>query len=185
MPREFGPALHIAGNSLFNFRGISVVNHFRLSSIALFIICMSMACFGHSADPKGAMQHQAHPLSLVLIKSTLTSVNHGNITGNYTVLRELGSARFKQEHTPADLATAFAALRGQKVDLSPVLVNSPELIREPFQDENGRLHFEGYCHLVTHRVHFHLVYETLAHGWLIDDISIGIMPINPHVASTR
>ena len=125
MPREFEPVLHIAGSSPFNFRVKNLANHLRLKSMGFFVVCMSLACLGHSADPTDPTQHQTHPLSLVLIKSTLTAVNHGNITGNYTVLRELGSARFKQQHTPADLATAFASLRGQKVDLSPILVTSP------------------------------------------------------------
>ncbi len=154
--------------------------------IGIVITCVSSGAEPqHPQHPQHVAQQQNHPLSLVLIKSTLTAVNHGNITGNYTVLRELGSARFKQRHTPADLATSFAALRGQKVDLSPVLVNSPELIKQPFHDADGRLHFEGYCHLVSHRVHFHLIYETLSHGWLIDHIAIGIMPVNQHAANAR
>jgi hypothetical protein len=158
---------------------------FSWQRIAVGWLCIAITCAADSAETEDVAYQQTHPVSLVLIKSTLTALNHGNITGNYTVLRELGSARFKQRHAAADLATSFAALRGQKVDLSPVLVNSPELIKQPFQDQDGRLHLEGYCHLVTHRVHFHLVYETLSHGWLIDHIAIGITPVNQHAANAR
>jgi len=125
-------------------------------------------------------------LSMILIKSTLTAVNHGNITGNYTVLRELGSPEFKGNYTAADLATSFAPLRSQKVDLSPVLLVTPHLTKPPNEDELGRLHLEGHCGLVNQqRVNFHLVYRTLPHGWLIEHISIGVSNEQEQVSLAR
>ena len=38
----------------------------------------------------------------------LIAVNHGNLTGNYTVLRDLGSDRFRQQNDAARLAAVFA-----------------------------------------------------------------------------
>ena len=154
-----------------------------------FIVCSLSLMVSESAQCNpaavGGPEH-VRVLSLILIKSTLTAVNHGNITGNYTVLRELGSPKFKENYTAADLATSFTPLRSQKVDLSPVLLVTPHLIKPPEEDKMGRLHLEGYCGLVNQqRVNFHLVYRTLPHGWLIEHISIGIATNQQQVSLAR
>jgi hypothetical protein len=146
----------------------------------LFLIPLLLASLisTESASGQNANPSSLHPLSLVLIKSTLTAVNHGNITGNYAVLRELGSPQFRQQNKAADLAATFAELRQQRLDLSPILVSDPQLTRQPVQDAEGRLHLEGICPLAQLAVRFHLVYQTVPQGWLIDQISIQIVSQN-------
>ena len=39
----------------------------------------------------------------ILIKNTLAALNHANLTGNYTVLRDLGAPGFSQANTAARL----------------------------------------------------------------------------------
>ena len=159
------------------------MNTGRILRLAFFLVAIApIGISSRAAEQASVTQESQHALCLVLIKSTLTAVNHGNITGNYAVLRELGSAQFKQQFTPADLATSFSKLRSQKVDLSPILVKTPEFSKKPYNDEVGRLHLEGYFYLGTHHVHFHLVYKTLSHGWLIDHITIGMMAEPQHAA---
>jgi len=155
-------------------------------SLILAVIAVGVACPIYSEDGPVDSARHIQLLSSVLIKSTLTAVNHGNITGNYAVLRELGSPVFKENYTAADLATSFAALRRQKVDLSPVLLVTPQLIKPPFQDQEGRLHLEGYCHLLNQqRVEFHLVYQTVSSGWLIEHIAIGVNPVVRQASDVR
>jgi hypothetical protein len=77
-------------------------------------------------------------------------------------------------------------LRQQKVDLSPVLLVMPQLIKSPFQDQEGRLHLEGYCNLLNQqRVEFHLVYQTVASGWLIEHIAVGVNPVIQQASNVR
>ena len=38
---------------------------------------------------------------MILIRSTLLAANHANLTGNYTVLRELGTPDFQQTNNSA------------------------------------------------------------------------------------
>jgi hypothetical protein len=45
---------------------------------------------------------------IILIRSTLLALDHANKTGNYTVLRDLGSPGF-QTNTDARLAEIFAS----------------------------------------------------------------------------
>ena len=80
----------------------------------------------------------------ILLRTTLIALNHANRTGNYAVLRDLGTPEFKTTYTPADLAAAFAKIREQKVDLSPIAVVDP-VYKTPIPiDEKGVLKIDGH-----------------------------------------
>src|SRR5215813_12361296 len=54
---------------------------------------------------------------LILIRSTLLALDHANKTGNYTVLRDLGSLGWSQGNSDARLAEIFVGLRRDNIDL--------------------------------------------------------------------
>src|SRR2546429_4997849 len=56
---------------------------------------------------------------LILIRSALLALDQANKTGNYTVLRDLGSPDF-QANSAARLAEIFAQQRRDNIDLSGV-----------------------------------------------------------------
>jgi hypothetical protein len=62
---------------------------------------------------------------LILIRSTLLALDQANKTGNYTVLRDLGSPGF-HSNTAARLAEIFAAQRKDNIDLSGTAVLDPQ-----------------------------------------------------------
>ena len=117
-------------------------------------------------------------VQLMLIRNALTLVNHGNLTGNYTVLRDLASDRFRQRNTAADLAATFANLRQQKLDLSPVLVIQPQLTQPPAIAE-GRLTLVGQFPTRPQGVQFALAFQPVGGGWMIDEVSLRISPNEP------
>ena len=51
------------------------------------------------------------PETAQLVWTTLIAVHHANLTGNYSVLRELGAPAFQQNNDPAKLAQIFARVR--------------------------------------------------------------------------
>jgi hypothetical protein len=112
---------------------------------------------------------------LMLIRNTLTLVNHGNLTGNYTVLRDLSTAQFRQRNTAADLAATFANLRQQKLDLSPVLVIQPQLT-QPAEIVDGRMHLAGVFPTRPQAVQFSLAFQQVEAGWMIDEVSLRVAP---------
>jgi hypothetical protein len=122
------------------------------------------------------------PAQLMLIRNTLALVNHGNLTGNYTVLRDLASARFRERNTAADLAATFAGLREQKLDLSPVLVIQPQLARPP-ELVGDRLQFAGVFPTQPQAVQFALAFQQVAGGWMIDEISLRVAPLEVRSAA--
>ena len=84
---------------------------------------------------------------LMLVRSTLLALDHGNKTGNYTVLRDLGAPGF-QVNTAAKLAEIFAKQRGDKLDISGVAVIDPQLSLLP-QIEPRRPMMPGTSGLVV------------------------------------
>ena len=66
---------------------------------------------------------------LILIRTTLIALNQANITGDYSILREIGSPGFRQANNPAQLAEIFTDLRSRKIDLSPIAVVEPKVER--------------------------------------------------------
>src|SRR6516164_6355559 len=66
---------------------------------------------------------------ITLIKSTIMAVQHANQTGNYSVLRDLGSPVFRECFDQARLTAVFANLRSRGVSLSPVLFLAPNLTK--------------------------------------------------------
>jgi len=126
------------------------------------------------------------PGQVMLIKNTIVAVNHGNLTGNYTVLRDLASARFREQNTAADLAITFANLRQQQLDLSPILVAEPQLTQKPAEDQfRDRLQLVGYFATLPQAVRFALIFQHIRGGWVIDEISVAIAPIESVVQTQR
>ena len=115
----------------------------------------------------------------MLIKNALTAVNHGNLTGNYTVLRDLGSERFRQQNDAAKLAAAFANQRAQHFDLSPILLLEPAITGRSADEISGRVQLAGSFATTPHAVHFSCIFQRTDRGWCIDEIAIGLQPPAP------
>lgn len=114
----------------------------------------------------------------ILIKNTLVAVNQGNLTGNFTVLRDLSSPGFRARNSAGDLATIFQTIRQKKVDLSPVVTLEP-VIAPPRVTKEGLLMLEGYFASQPLRINFQLAYLKDANGgWMIDAVSVGVAPAN-------
>lgn len=92
-------------------------------------------------DQPAAVQTEPPPaaFSEMLIKNTLVALNQANLTGNYSVLRELGSPQFQANNSTAKLAEVFAQLRGQGLDMSGIVLLKPELRGVNRRDNQLRL----------------------------------------------
>jgi len=101
---------------------------------------------------------------LILIRSALLALDQANKTGNYTVLRDLGSPDF-QANSAAQLAEIFAKHRHDNVDLSGVAVIDPQLTLLPQIEANGMMHMAGFFPSVPTQVNFELVYAPVNRQW--------------------
>jgi hypothetical protein len=84
---------------------------------------------------------------LILIRSTLLALDQANKTGNYTVLRDLGSPNF-QANSAARLAEIFAQQRKDNVDLSGIAVIDPQLTLTLQRKRTG-----GSQHVTVKHIH--------------------------------
>jgi len=101
---------------------------------------------------------------LILIRSALLALDQANKTGNYTVLRDLGSPEF-QANSAAQLAEIFAQQRRDNIDLSGVAVIDPQLTLLPQIEANGMMHMTGFFPSVPTQVNFELVYAAVNGRW--------------------
>jgi hypothetical protein len=108
---------------------------------------------------------------LILIRETLLALDQANKTGNYTVLRDLGSPDF-QANTAALLAEIFAQQRRDNVDLSGVAVIDPQLTLLPQIEANGMMHMAGFFPSVPTQVNFELAYAPVNGRWRLFALSV-------------
>lgn len=148
--------------------------------VALLILTSPAQAQAPDAKAGAALEVQAQKLPdsfklNMMIRSTVIAVNQANQTNNYTVLRDLGSPRFKEANSAEKLSKVFEALRKTKFDLAPVLFFTPKLL-EPPRTENGMLRLAGYFDTVPQRVSFDMLFEDIKGDWLIFGLNIATVP---------
>ena len=75
----------------------------------------------------------------VLLRTTVVALDQANVTGNYSVLRDLGDTPFQNNYTQSALADMFRAFREQQVSLGAVVLFDAELDASPQLTEDGYL----------------------------------------------
>jgi hypothetical protein len=125
--------------------------------------------------PPGARPPKPAPIDrdgvLILIRSTLFALDHANKTGNYTVLRDLGSPGFRT-NTAARLAEIFAPQRKDNIDLSGIAVLDPQLTMLPQIEANGMMHMAGFFPSGPTQVNFELAYMPVDRQWRLFGMSV-------------
>jgi len=109
---------------------------------------------------------------VILIRSTLLSLNDALRTGNYTVLRDLASPSFRETNNAGRLHEIFSGLSAQRVDLAAVAIVTPKLPQAPSIDQSKRLHIAGYFPGEPVQLNFELVFEVVANQWRVYGISV-------------
>lgn len=123
------------------------------------------------------------PKLRLLIYTTLIAINQANLTGNYSVVRDLAAPGFREANSAARLAEIFAALRQRNLDLSPILLLDPKLVRPPAFMDNGFLRLSGFFPSTPEQVNFDLAFQPVGGRWLLFGIAINTGPAPNAVAS--
>ena len=108
-----------------------------------------------------------------LVRSTMIALNHANITGNYTVLRDLGSSDFRSENTAARLSEIFRAFRDANISLADTVLLDPRLVGSPSLTKTGELRLKGLFLTQPENVTFDLTYFFESGNWRIANLTIG------------
>jgi hypothetical protein len=123
---------------------------------------------------------------VLLLRTTLISLNDAIQTGNYTVLRDRGAPGFREANSAARLSQSFSDLASKGIDLSGVTVMTPQLIEPPGLDEQkGMLHLRGYFPTKPVQINFEVLYQSVAGHWQLFGLSVqpSAPPPEPQAAS--
>jgi hypothetical protein len=109
-----------------------------------------------------------------LVWSTMAAVDHANKTGNYSVLRGIGSPGFQASNGVNALSGLFTDLRGQGIDLSYTLSTEPAFEMAAVLP-GGLLRLRGAFRMRPQAVQFDLVYQW-NQGWTLHGIAVRAVP---------
>ena len=107
-----------------------------------------------------------------LIKSTIMAVQHANQTGNYSVLRDLGTPVFRERFDQAQLTAAFFNLRSRGVNLMPVLFLAPNLTKQPEITDGNELRLVGNFPTQPLQIQYEMLFLQIDGIWRLDGLSV-------------
>jgi hypothetical protein len=129
------------------------------------------------AAPKQKQQMSMNTTELtLLIKSPIIALQQANQTGNYSVLRDMGSPVFRERFDQTKLAAIFANLRSRNVNLTPVMIITPNLTKQPEMTEQNQLHLVGDFPAQPLKVQFELLFLSIDGIWRIEGIAVDAVP---------
>lgn len=117
-----------------------------------------------------------------LVRSTIVAFNQANLTGNFSVLRDLGSLEFQRVNTDQELATQFSQFRALNLDIGAVTLYEPVFTKKPVIDQNGYMQLQGYFPTEGIRIEFDLIFSLSEGRWRIQQISVNATSIPSSVA---
>ena len=119
----------------------------------------------------------------VIIKDAIIALNQANATGNYSVLRDMGTPVLRESFDQTALAAAFANLRARKIDLSPAYFLSPNLTKKPELNKDNELVLVGLFPTQPLQIQFELRFMQLDGRWRLAGIAVDAVPPSASQAS--
>ena len=164
-------------NFMLTLRALYFCSVIIASSFAVQTVAVAQTPAAKPVEVTGGLAIPTGAKQSLMIRATLIAVSQANATGNYSVLRELGSAGFQMANTPARLTDVFGELRRRKIDLTPVLYYEPKLVRPPSFDENRRLRLTGFIDSRPEQVNFDMLFENVAGDWRLFGIAVKLQSV--------
>ena len=109
---------------------------------------------------------------VIMIRSTLLSLNDALATGNFTVFRDLAAPSLRDGNSAARFAQIFSNLADQHINLARVVILAPKLPGPPAIDANRRLHISGFFPDDPVQINFELQFEEVSDRWRLFGIAV-------------
>jgi len=128
---------------------------------------------GISTSPPPSPMPVPNELELAkLIWSTMAAIDSANLSGNYSVLRDVSAPAFQINNDASKLSKIFENLRTSGVDLSNTMLLSPSYSTAPVIVQPSVLHVKGYFGLRPTAIGFDLYYQWTNGRWRLFGVSI-------------
>ena len=118
-----------------------------------------------------------------LIKSTIMALQHANQTGNYSVLRDLGTPVFRERFDQAQLTAIFSNLRSRGVNFMPVL-SCPKPHQTGGDDGGRQLHLVGDFPTQPLKIQYEMLFLQIDGVWRIDGMAVDAVPVQASANTT-
>jgi len=135
-----------------------------IKSLGLIVATLFLFSGAAQAQSKKPTVPDSRTLS-ILVRTTMIAFNHANLTGNYTVLRDLAAPSFAEVNSAAKLADIFRTWRERKLDISTIVSFPPEFIEAPKITKRNQLHVEGYFPTSPLQVNFGMLFQLIDGRW--------------------
>lgn len=112
----------------------------------------------------------------LLIQTHMAALSHANLTGNYSVLRALGSPAFQAANSTDQLAANFSTFRTQGIDISPTILWAPILFGPPKLEGTDILRVTGQYDTHPQRVVFEMAFQAVNNAWRLAGIAVRTLP---------
>lgn len=125
---------------------------------------------------------------VLLVRTTLLTLNDALRTGNYTVLRDKGAPSFRDANSAARLGQIFSNLAASGLDLSVASVMTPQLSEAPILDQaRGTLNIKGYFPIRPTQIDFEVLFQSVDGHWRVFGLSVQPVkaPEAPQVGSAN
>ena len=110
---------------------------------------------------------------VLLVRTSLLTLNDALQTGNFTVLRDVAAPSFSQANSAARLASIFGNLTKQAVDLTAIAIIVPQLTEPPILDQqNKMLRIKGFFPGQPVRIDFDVIYHAVEGRWRLFGLSV-------------
>ena len=135
---------------------------------------------GKSGTVKKAPRVKKPPLPnrdtfIMMARTVMIAVHHANLTGNYSVLRELGSPDFQKRYSTADLSNRFSGFRKVRINLGPVALFVPRLTQPPKYVKPGIIVLSGFFPTKPTQIKFELYFQIVGGAWRLYEMAISLV----------
>jgi hypothetical protein len=121
------------------------------------------------------------PRLLLMVRNAIIALNQANLTGNYSVLRDMGTPNFQITNSSARLAEAFSTLRARKLDISPIMFFSPKFASPPLIQDGQVLRVTGVFPTTPEQVNFDIAFQLFGEQWMLAAIAVNVAPPGENV----
>jgi hypothetical protein len=153
-----------------------LINRLHIAALAAALLTPALPARATDMPPPAVL--------LALLRGTLSALNQANVTGNYSVLRDLGAPAFRDANSSAALADRFRMWRERKLDFAAVLLLDAQLARAPAIGLDGALRLSGHFPTAPLRVDFDLVYQPVGGNWRLAAIDADVSAADPEITGS-
>jgi hypothetical protein len=110
---------------------------------------------------------------VLLLRSSLLTLNDALQTGNFTVLRDVAAPGFREANSAARLSEIFGGIARQGVDLTAVAIIVPQLTEPPALDhKTNMVRIKGFFPGQPVRIDFDVAYQAVGSRWRLFGLSV-------------